>query len=43
MLFGAVDLICFYILHINLTGQWWTPIAAFLIGGFIWGLGDKNK
>lgn len=41
--FGIVDFVSYNIFEVDLTGVLWSPVAAGIIGGVIWSLGDKGK
>ena len=42
ILLGAIDIILSWVMQIDITGVWWSALVFMVIGGFIWGMGDKN-
>ena len=42
MLLGIIDIVCSWILHIDITGVWWSALVFMILGGIIWGMGDKK-
>lgn len=40
--FGVLDLGMFYLLDTDITGVWWSPIAAFLVGAVLTRIGNSD-